>query len=96
MSNLPIFTSELSIYKSNNNYSSNYYETDMTNSNHGVSPQAIIAPKVSDSDLGSTCRTVCFWSCEYDAIGGVDFGCILECMRRCSVFDTNGSSRFSL
>ncbi|KAF5420138.1 MAG: Double zinc ribbon [Candidatus Methanocomedens sp.] len=59
------------------------------------SQQAMFAPIIPGvSDTASACNTVCLWFCPRDSMGGIEAGCFLNCLSRCSVFNSPGMTVF--
>lgn len=53
----------------------------------GASFMAVpVPPGISDS--ASACNSVCLWFCPRDRYGNPDLGCVLHCIFRCSVFQS--------
>ncbi len=99
MNKLPGFTSELSLYKSNNRYFANYSKVGMTNNGRGVYLQAIIGHRGASTSIESPCLNVCIWAnCDADDQGGIDLGCFLYCLKICSGagYNAKASSRLLL
>lgn len=57
------------------------------------SQQAMLAPiSPGITDSASACNTVCLWFCPRDRYGNPDLGCVLDCIFRCSVFNSSGGT----
>ncbi len=58
------------------------------------SQQAMLARRISGtgiSDSASACNSVCLYFCPRDRYGNPDLGCVLDCIFRCSVFNSSGT-----